>query len=130
MPLQDLPAHPARVYTGVNDIMRLERGPRSSLDHALLATCLKTLTTDQFSADLMVLAVVCKPICMNQAARTALLAIMPTLDDVEFTPVQRGNQSRGMVIPGADGLMESWVVTTRAVARQATVVASQQEVAW
>jgi hypothetical protein len=78
----------------------------------------------------MVLAVVCKPICMNQAARTALLAIMPTLDDVEFTPVQRGNQSRGMVIPGADGLMESWVVTTRAVARQETVVASQQEVAW
>jgi hypothetical protein len=77
MPLQDLPAHPAWVYTGVNDIMRLERGPRSSLDHALLAACLKTLTTDQFSADLMVLAVVCKPICMNQAARTALLAIMP-----------------------------------------------------
>jgi hypothetical protein len=29
--------------------------------------------------------------------------IMPTLDDVDIAPVQRGDQSRGMVIPGLDG---------------------------
>jgi hypothetical protein len=30
----------------VNDIMRLEHGPGSSLDGELLAACLKALTTD------------------------------------------------------------------------------------
>jgi hypothetical protein len=51
-PLQDRATRPAWMYTGVNDIMRLERGPGSSLDGELLATCLKALTTDRFSAEL------------------------------------------------------------------------------
>jgi hypothetical protein len=34
-PLQDRPTRPAWMYTEVNDIMRLERGPGSSLDEAL-----------------------------------------------------------------------------------------------
>jgi hypothetical protein len=51
-PLQDRATRPAWMYTGVNDIMRLERGPGSSLDGELLATCLKALTTDWFSAEL------------------------------------------------------------------------------
>jgi hypothetical protein len=38
---------------------------------------------------------------MNQAARTALLAVMPTLDDVDIAVVQRGDLSRGVMIPGA-----------------------------
>jgi hypothetical protein len=79
------------MYTGVNDIMRLERGPGSSLDKALLAACLKALTADQFSADLVVLVAVCEPICVNQAVTTALLATMPTLDNVDIAPVQRGD---------------------------------------
>jgi hypothetical protein len=33
-----------------------------------------------------------------------LLVIMPTLDDVDIAPVQRGDQSRGMVTPGPGGL--------------------------
>jgi hypothetical protein len=41
----------------------------------------------------------CKPLCTNQATRTTLLAIMPTLDDVDIAPVQRGDQSCGVVIP-------------------------------
>jgi hypothetical protein len=86
-PLQDQPACPASVYTRVNDIMQLEHGPGSSLDEALLAACLKALTTYQFSADLMVLAAVCEPICANQVARTALLATMPTQDVVDIAPV-------------------------------------------
>jgi hypothetical protein len=36
--------------------------------------------------------------------KIALLATMPMLDDVNITLVQRGDQSRGVVIPGAGGL--------------------------
>jgi hypothetical protein len=45
-PLQDRATRPAWMYIGVNDIVRLERGPGSSLDGELLAACLKALTTD------------------------------------------------------------------------------------
>jgi hypothetical protein len=86
-PLQDRPARLAWMYTGVNDIMQLERGPGSSLDKALLDACLKVLVVDRILADLMVPTAVCESICVNQAARTALLATMPTLDDVNITPV-------------------------------------------
>jgi hypothetical protein len=89
------------MYTGVNDIMRLERGPGSSLDGELLAACLKALTTDQFLAELVTSPASCGAICMYQAARTALLAMMPTLDDIDITVVQRGDLSRGVTIPGA-----------------------------
>jgi hypothetical protein len=91
------------MYTGVNDIMRLDRGPRSSLGNTLLVTCLKALTTDPPSAELVTLAAGYEPLCTNQAARTTLLAIMPTLDDVDIAPMQRGDQSRGVVIPGFGG---------------------------
>jgi hypothetical protein len=103
-PLQDRSHRPAWMYTGVNDIMRLDRGLGSSLDAALLVASLKALTIDQFSAELVVLTVVCEPICVNQMARTALLLTMPTLDDVDIAPVQRGDQSHGVVMPGLGGL--------------------------
>jgi hypothetical protein len=93
------------MYTGVNDIMQLECGPGSSLDEALLAACLKALMADQFLADLVVPTVVCKPICVNQAARTTLLATMSVLDDVDIALVQRGDQSRGVVNPRVGGLV-------------------------
>jgi hypothetical protein len=100
-PLQDRVTRPAWMYTGVNDIMRLERGPGSSLDGKLLAACLKALTTDQFSTELAAPPASCGAICMDQAARTALLAAMPTLDDIDITVVQRGDLSHGVMIPGA-----------------------------
>jgi hypothetical protein len=49
--------------------------------------------------------VVCEPIYVNPAVRTALLATMPTLDNVDIIPVQRGDQSCSVVIPGAGGLV-------------------------
>jgi hypothetical protein len=64
-PLQDRFHCPAWMYTGVNDIMRLDHEPGSSLDEVLLVTSLKVLTTDQFSAELMMPAAVCEPICAN-----------------------------------------------------------------
>jgi hypothetical protein len=59
-PLQDWSHHPTWMYTGVNDIMRLDRRPGSSLGDTLLAVSLKALTM------------------------TALLEIMLTLDDVDI----------------------------------------------
>jgi hypothetical protein len=90
------------MYTGVNDIMHLDCGPGSSLGDTLLAASLKALTTDQPSAKLITPAAACEPLCANQAVRTTLLAIMPTLDDVDIAPVQRGDQSRSVVIPRPD----------------------------
>jgi hypothetical protein len=100
-PLQDRATRPAWMYTGVNDIMRLERGPGSSLNGELLAACLKALTKDQFSGELVMPPASCGAICMDQAVRTALLATMPTLDDVDIAVVQRGDISHGVTIPGA-----------------------------
>jgi hypothetical protein len=53
------------MYAGVNDIMRLDRRPGSSLGDTLLAVSLKALTMDQPSAELVTPAVGCKPLCMN-----------------------------------------------------------------
>jgi hypothetical protein len=100
-PLQDHP-RPAWMYNGVNDIMQLDRGLRLSLDKGLLAACLKALTSDQFSAELMASPAPYEPICLNQVARTALLMVMPTLDNVDIIAVQRGDLSRGMAIPGTN----------------------------
>jgi hypothetical protein len=107
VPLQDRSHRPALMYTRVNDIMRLDCGPGSSLDEVLLAASLKALTTDQFSDKLVVSAAVCEPICVNQVVRTTLLATMPTLDDVDITLVQRGDQSHGVVIPGHGALVDT-----------------------
>jgi hypothetical protein len=91
------------MYTGVNDIMRLDHEPGSTLGDTLLAASLKVLTTDQPSVELMTPAAACEPLCASQVVRTALLAIMPTLDDVDIAPGQRDDQSRGVVIPGPSG---------------------------
>jgi hypothetical protein len=42
------------------------------------------------------------PICLDQAARSLLLKEMPTLDDVDITARQTGDQSCGVNIPGTD----------------------------
>jgi hypothetical protein len=42
----------------------------------------------------------CQPLSMDQAARTLLLVAMPSMDDVDIALVQRGDQSRGVRIPG------------------------------
>jgi hypothetical protein len=78
VPLQDRPRL-TWMYTGVNDIMQLHHRPGSSLDEDLLAASLKTLTTYQFLAELVVPLAVCEPICVNQVVRTPLL-LLPTPD--------------------------------------------------
>jgi hypothetical protein len=102
-PLQDWSHRPAWTYTRVNDIMRLYRRPGSSLGDTLLAASLMMLTMDQPLAKLVMPAAGCEPLCMNQAVRTTLLVIMLTLDDVDITPVHRGDQSHGVFILGPGG---------------------------
>jgi hypothetical protein len=81
----------------------VDRGHRSSLGDTLLAASLKALTTDQPSAELVTPAAGCERLYENQAVRTALLAIMPTLDDINISPMKRGDQSHGVVIPRPGG---------------------------
>jgi hypothetical protein len=103
VPLQDR-LHPAWMYTEVNDIIWLDSGPGSSLDEDLLATSLKALTVDQFSAKLVVPPAACEPFCVNQAMSTALLVAMPMLYDIDIALMQRGDMSHNVVIPRAGGL--------------------------
>jgi hypothetical protein len=77
--------------------------PGSSLGNTLLAASLKALTMDQASAELVTPAATCEPLYTNQVVRIALVVIMPTLDDIDIAPVQRGDQSCGVVIPGPGG---------------------------
>jgi hypothetical protein len=102
-PLQDRSHCSAWMYTRVNDIMQLDRGPGSSLGDTLLAASLKALTTDQPSTELVTPAAAHERLCVNQATRTAMLVIMPTLYDVDIALVQRSDQSRSVVIPGSGG---------------------------
>jgi hypothetical protein len=111
------------MYSGVNDIMRLDHGPESSLGDTLLAASLKALTTDPPSAELVMPTTGCESLCANQAVRTMLLAIMPTLDDVGIALVQSGDQSHGVVIPGAGCPSVPLVVTAMEASRQVAAVA-------
>jgi hypothetical protein len=43
----------------------------------------------------------CQPLCMDQTARSMLLVAMPSMEDVGIAPIQWGDQSRGVQIPGA-----------------------------
>jgi hypothetical protein len=117
MRLQDRSHRTAWMYTGVNDIMRLDRGPGSSLGDTLLATSLKAVTMDQPSAKLVMPAAGYEPLCANQAARTAWLAIMPTLDNVNIAPVQRANSPAAWSSPGPAVRAPLLVVTTMEASR-------------
>jgi hypothetical protein len=52
----------------------------------------------------MVPPAVCEPIYVNQVVRITLFTTMPMLDDINIALMQRGDQSCGMVIPGAGSL--------------------------
>jgi hypothetical protein len=120
-PLQDQSHHPAGICTGVNDIMRLDRRTWSSLCDTLLAASLKALTMDQPSTELMMPAAGCEPLCMNQAMRIALLAIMPMLDDVDIAPVHRATSPAAWSSPGSAVWVAPLVVMATEVSRQAAV---------
>jgi hypothetical protein len=94
-PLQERTC-PAWLYTGVNDVTRLERGDRSALSDEALALVMGKLSPDPSSHDFITSTTSCQPLCIDQAVRSMLLVAMPSMDDVGTAPIQRGDQSRGM----------------------------------
>jgi hypothetical protein len=92
---------PTRLYTGVNDIMRLERGDESVISEEALVLVMGKLSPDLSSHDFITPLTSCQPLCMDQAARLMLLVAMPSMDDVGIAPIQRGDQSWGIQIPRA-----------------------------
>jgi hypothetical protein len=82
-PLQER-VRPVWLYTGGNDATRLERGPGMDLEPGVLETMLSKLSTNPSSIDFITPPAHCMPICMNQAARSLLLKVMPLLDDINI----------------------------------------------
>jgi hypothetical protein len=85
----------------VNDVTRLERGDRSALREEALAVVMGKLSPDPSSHDFITPPASYQPLYMDQAMRSMLLVAMPSMDDVSIAPIQRGDQSRGIQIPGA-----------------------------
>jgi hypothetical protein len=81
-PLQER-TRPTCLYTGVNDVTRLERGDGSALSEEVLSLMMGS----------------CQPLYVDQAVRSMLLVTMPSMDDIGIAPIQRGDQSRGVQIP-------------------------------
>jgi hypothetical protein len=92
-------AHPAWMYTGENKTTQLERGHGSDLDSRVLDGMLSKLSVDLSSGNFINPSVPCMPICFNQAMRSQLLKDMPTLDNIDITTQQMGDQSCGVHIP-------------------------------
>jgi hypothetical protein len=116
-------SRPAWLYTGVNDSMCLEHGAGSTWEADKLMTSLAKLSPNPSPPDLITPPASCQPICMDQAARMALLKSMPTLDDIDIASVLRGDQFCGVVIHEMDATGNQ---RGEAVGGQGGVVASGQ----
>jgi hypothetical protein len=91
-PLQER-THPTWLCTGVNDVIWLERGDGSVLSEEALALVMGKLSPNPSSHDFITHPASCQPLCMDQAVRSMLLVVMPSMDDVGIAPIQRGDQS-------------------------------------
>jgi hypothetical protein len=91
----------AWLYTRVNDVMRLERGDGSALSEEAPTLMTGKLSPDPSSHNFVTPPVSCQPLCIDKATRSLLLVVMPSMDDVGIAPIQRGDQYRGIQIPGA-----------------------------
>jgi hypothetical protein len=100
------------LYAGENDAMRLERGHGTNLESEVLETMLSKMTIDPCSISFMTPPAHCMPICMDQAARSLLLKVMPMMDDIDITSWQRGNQSCGVHTSGMDATIGRGVLTS------------------
>jgi hypothetical protein len=88
------------LYTGANDVMRLERDDGSVLGEEALALVMGKLSPDPSSHNIVTPLASCQPLCMDQAMRTLLLVMLPLMDNIGIALVQRGDLSRGIRIPG------------------------------
>jgi hypothetical protein len=91
----------AWLYTRVNDVTWLERDDGSTLGEEALALMMGKLSPDLSSHDFVTPPASCQPLYMDQAVRTLLLVVMPSMNDVSIAAIQRGDQSCGVQIPGS-----------------------------
>jgi hypothetical protein len=68
---------------------------------------LSKLSIDLSSNDFVNPLTWCTPLCLDQVMRSLLLKELPTLDDIDITVRQMGDQSRGVHIPRT-GVAGSW----------------------
>jgi hypothetical protein len=95
-------ARPTCMYTGEGETMWLERDRDSGLDPDVLGALLARLSLDPSLVDFVTPLAVGAPMCSDQVVRTRLLRELPTLDDIDIAARQRGDESWGIQIPGAD----------------------------
>jgi hypothetical protein len=95
---------PAWLYTGVNDVTWLERNNGSTLGEEALALVMGKLSPNPSSHHFITPPASCQPLCMDQAVRTLLLVAMTSMDDIGIAPIQMGDQSCGVQIPGTGTL--------------------------
>jgi hypothetical protein len=62
----------------------------------VLDTMMGKLSPNPISPNFIIPLVACTPICLDQSTRTKLLKELPTLDDIDITVQQVGDQSRGV----------------------------------
>jgi hypothetical protein len=82
----------------------LERGRGSDLFPMVLTKMLSKLSIDPSSGNFINPLAPCIPLCLDQATRSLLLKELPTLEDIDITTQQMGDQSRCVHIPGTDAI--------------------------
>jgi hypothetical protein len=92
--------------------MRLERGCYSDLDSDVLGALLGRLSLDPSSVDFNTPLAVYTPMSSAQATRTRLLRELSMLDVIDIIAWQRGDESQGIQIPGADVADDQGSVST------------------
>jgi hypothetical protein len=100
------------MYTGEGDTMRLECGCYSDLDSDVLGALLGRLSLDPSSIDFNTPLAVYTPMSSDQATQTRLLRELSMLDVIDIIAWQRGDESRGVQIPGADVADDQGSVST------------------
>jgi hypothetical protein len=90
----------AWLYTGETDCCRIVRGRGSDPSATELEGMLRATTGSVPARELLVLPQGIRALCDDQAARSAILAAMPTLDESGLAPRQLGGDpGRGISIP-------------------------------
>jgi hypothetical protein len=79
-------------FTGPNDIGRIQRGPGTDLSWEELEILVKGITGESFVPESLILPQCIPALCDDSGLRTAILAMLPTLDESGVTVCQTGGR--------------------------------------
>ena len=79
-------------FTGPNDIGRIQRGPGTDLSWEELELLVKGITGEYFVPESLILPQDTPTLCDDLGLRTAVLAMLPTLDDSGMAVRQTGGR--------------------------------------